>query len=107
GFTFYWIDKHHQLHSFPTRRSSDLFKKITDSIAEEKQVAENKNAFIKYNVEKERNNTVEAQLNHKEEKAQKLLYMSLGIFASTLDRKSTRLTSSHVKLSYAVFCLKK
>src|SRR5690606_39876890 len=26
---------------------------------------------------------------------------------STLDRKSTRLNSSHVKISYAVFCLKK
>src|SRR5690554_7601761 len=26
---------------------------------------------------------------------------------STLDRKSTRLNSSHVRISYAVFCLKK
>src|SRR5690606_42085216 len=28
-------------------------------------------------------------------------------FASGIDRKSTRLNSSHVKISYAVFCLKK
>src|SRR5690606_41226286 len=28
-------------------------------------------------------------------------------FALFLDRKSTRLNSSHVKISYAVFCLKK
>src|SRR5207302_8549027 len=28
-------------------------------------------------------------------------------FRSTGDRKSTRLNSSHVKISYAVFCLKK
>src|SRR6266496_6137048 len=27
--------------------------------------------------------------------------------ASTIDRKSTRLNSSHVEISYAVFCLKK
>src|SRR5690606_41584019 len=27
--------------------------------------------------------------------------------AASLDRKSTRLNSSHVKISYAVFCLKK
>src|SRR5690606_39750308 len=27
--------------------------------------------------------------------------------AATTDRKSTRLNSSHVKISYAVFCLKK
>src|SRR5690606_40749866 len=31
----------------------------------------------------------------------------LGIDAYDLDRKSTRLNSSHVKISYAVFCLKK
>src|SRR5207302_4428226 len=28
-------------------------------------------------------------------------------FAERIDRKSTRLNSSHVKISYAVFCLKK
>src|SRR5690606_40543991 len=28
-------------------------------------------------------------------------------FVDILDRKSTRLNSSHVKISYAVFCLKK
>src|SRR5690606_17715317 len=31
----------------------------------------------------------------------------LDAFAHILDRKSTRLNSSHVKISYAVFCLKK
>src|SRR5690349_22393173 len=30
-----------------------------------------------------------------------------GIVVSTADRKSTRLNSSHVEISYAVFCLKK
>src|SRR5690606_40845976 len=30
-----------------------------------------------------------------------------GIVNVLLDRKSTRLNSSHVKISYAVFCLKK
>src|SRR5690625_5314496 len=29
------------------------------------------------------------------------------LFFATLDRKSTRLNSSHVAISYAVFCLKK
>src|SRR5690606_40207667 len=32
---------------------------------------------------------------------------SLELAAGTKDRKSTRLNSSHVKISYAVFCLKK
>src|SRR5690606_40803070 len=31
----------------------------------------------------------------------------MGELPDTLDRKSTRLNSSHVKISYAVFCLKK
>src|SRR5690606_41794681 len=31
----------------------------------------------------------------------------LGCCGRTRDRKSTRLNSSHVKISYAVFCLKK
>src|SRR5690606_39608629 len=30
-----------------------------------------------------------------------------GTIAEKVDRKSTRLNSSHVKISYAVFCLKK
>src|SRR5690606_41946478 len=30
-----------------------------------------------------------------------------GVAAAGADRKSTRLNSSHVKISYAVFCLKK
>src|SRR5690606_21432836 len=31
----------------------------------------------------------------------------IGFVAIPIDRKSTRLNSSHVKISYAVFCLKK
>src|SRR5436309_8123876 len=33
--------------------------------------------------------------------------MRAGRLAAAQDRKSTRLNSSHVKISYAVFCLKK
>src|SRR5439155_9778244 len=35
------------------------------------------------------------------------LLWSFGNFGRTTDRKSTRLNSSHVAISYAVFCLKK
>jgi len=35
-----------------------------------------------------------------------LLHASLGLLV-LLDRKSTRLNSSHLVISYAVFCLKK
>src|SRR5690606_40239795 len=33
--------------------------------------------------------------------------LAIPVGSSTRDRKSTRLNSSHVKISYAVFCLKK
>src|SRR5690606_41961767 len=36
-----------------------------------------------------------------------LLNVLKAMVYSALDRKSTRLNSSHVKISYAVFCLKK
>src|SRR5690625_5967942 len=34
-------------------------------------------------------------------------FLSLSYFGTDQDRKSTRLNSSHVAISYAVFCLKK
>src|SRR5690554_7206567 len=34
-------------------------------------------------------------------------FVDLVTVAAKLDRKSTRLNSSHVRISYAVFCLKK
>src|SRR5699024_12254671 len=36
-----------------------------------------------------------------------LIVTFLQLLTSSLDRKSTRLNSSHVSISYAVFCLKK
>src|SRR5258707_2197831 len=45
-----------------------------------------------------------AALNDKD-KASRMSKTILGI--SALDRKSTRLNSSHANISYAVFCLKK
>src|SRR5690554_7754834 len=36
-----------------------------------------------------------------------LAHLKVGDKAEIIDRKSTRLNSSHVRISYAVFCLKK
>src|SRR3989442_11080736 len=36
-----------------------------------------------------------------------VLRKALGLGHKAIDRKSTRLNSSHVRISYAVFCLKK
>src|SRR3712207_8145976 len=34
-------------------------------------------------------------------------YCDMEMYTTTIDRKSTRLNSSHANISYAVFCLKK
>src|SRR5436305_4898673 len=39
--------------------------------------------------------------------ARNITIASIWLFAARSDRKSTRLNSSHVRISYAVFCLKK
>src|SRR5688572_31267823 len=50
----------------------------------------------------------EANLAHGRKRAyEKAVRSVLGKHRSTLDRKSTRLNSSHSQISYAVFCLKK
>src|SRR5205814_10067462 len=58
-----------ELHSFPTRRSSDLARTLPDPAT--------------------------------------LCVSGNGRSHPSLDRKSTRLNSSHLGISYAVFCLKK
>ena len=60
------------------------FKKITDSVAEIKQLAENKNAFLKYNVEKERKNTVVAQLEQEKQKTWKILILAIALVGFVL-----------------------
>src|SRR5690625_6510847 len=69
---FYRCVPHRDLHSFPTRRSSDLMARSATS----------RRFCCK--------TTLAHPARHRE-----------------TDRKSTRLNSSHVAISYAVFCLKK
>src|SRR5207302_7823666 len=82
--------------SFPTRRSSDLAGKFLDT--------ERIGPVIRH-----RTKVIEPiGVGHRAEVARVLA----DLFVVTMqvakeDRKSTRLNSSHVKISYAVFCLKK
>src|SRR5438132_7594082 len=69
-------DNHLHLHSFPTRRSSDLVR------------------------------LVEAQ-PHAVPPGTDGRGARPGDLSGEIDRKSTRLNSSHTVISYAVFCLKK
>src|SRR5690606_40470445 len=95
-FSFHCYRDRRALHSFPTRRSSDLRlsregRELTlDAIAAEALVS--RATAYRYFP------SLEALL------AEASLDLATP---SPEDRKSTRLNSSHVKISYAVFCLKK
>src|SRR5690625_5903743 len=78
------------LHYFPTRRSSDLQVEVTEALNIEAVYSLQPGSLTVNN------------------------YVTIGsdwapeVFTvHVLDRKSTRLNSSHVAISYAVFCLKK
>src|SRR5690606_40003656 len=93
------------LHSFPTRRSSDLVGGIAGvSVVVLAVLSLGSSLFPKY--------MKWSPANAQSQASDYLLTgvwqdsLTLMIFTS-LDRKSTRLNSSHVKISYAVFCLKK
>src|SRR5690606_41729579 len=83
---------HRDLHSFPTRRSSDLNAKSVFLVDKNGQLIASSGAT-----------------DHIDTTS--LASLTAGNIAATgglaRDRKSTRLNSSHVKISYAVFCLKK
>src|SRR5207302_10541217 len=77
------VVNHPGLHSFPTRRSSDLDATVPDRTDRRQRDGVRR----------------EHQPAHRAG--------ATGCSCDGGDRKSTRLNSSHVKISYAVFCLKK
>src|SRR5207249_10756936 len=92
SFFFYVSRPHLYLHSFPTRRSSDLL--IHQVLGD---------VMTKVATVVRRNDQLESGLAKVHELYERAKKCSL----SDTDRKSTRLNSSHVSISYAVFCVKK
>src|SRR5207253_10218645 len=94
---------HHPLHSFPTRRSSDLrMRKIIllfTTLCGALQAQQPPAPPIPDNL------LFEADVAYAPADPQQV--MDIVRPRDTGDRKSTRLNSSHVAISYAVFCLKK
>src|SRR5690606_40375850 len=90
---------HRDLHSFPTRRSSDLGDSNLAFFTKYKQLGFDINKYP----------TLSVSISEEEIKTMGVDLL-VGHFAAwnyfMTDRKSTRLNSSHVKISYAVFCLK-
>src|SRR5690606_39778912 len=96
----------HGLPSFPTRRSSDLFLVVGDDFrfgkGREGDFAMLQQAGIVLGFE-----VVDTQSYRQHQERVSSTATRRALAAGDLDRKSTRLNSSHVKISYAVFCLKK
>src|SRR5690606_41758802 len=90
--------------SFPTRRSSDLLR-VTEKtgVNFELQDLGKERVHIKAVGVGGHASTPETAINA----ITGLLTLISKLPLSEEDRKSTRLNSSHVKISYAVFCLKK
>src|SRR5690625_7622937 len=88
SLSFYSLLHLLSLHSFPTRRSSDLFFKARLII----QFLLSSQPFLKFCKYIGRSESY---------------FINAYFLTVVKDRKSTRLNSSHVAISYAVFCLKK
>src|SRR5947209_13860847 len=92
-FFFRWSGSYANLHSFPTRRSSDLGgglglvhpRSIVAHPGRARSIARLRAAEPHQPAGRDR--------DHRN--------------STKIDRKSTRLNSSHANISYAVFCLKK
>src|SRR5699024_12161416 len=66
----------------------------------------NNNSNVKADTKKRVEDAIE-RLNYHPNDVARTLYKGQSKIIALLDRKSTRLNSSHVSISYAVFCLKK
>src|SRR5205807_10083496 len=98
-YLFEYTGHSRNLHSFPTRRSSDL-------------------AALELEIDQQQPDDVRRQIHHKHDREDPRVRQPDSeierepriftiVFVVNLDRKSTRLNSSHLVISYAVFCLKK
>src|SRR5207253_7323022 len=98
---------HQVLHSFPTRRSSDLcilYEAVTGHKAfEGKDAIDTLNKIIREPCAPITDFRPEPP-HHLQRIVRRCLAKDPEDRYQTIDRKSTRLNSSHVAISYAVFC---
>src|SRR5947207_11301667 len=95
---------HRDLHSFPTRRSSDLKRYVIDGQWALKKCRAGKSDQAQSIGLGQLHEIKGSQLGTRQAVGGNVFRQhALG----SIDRKSTRLNSSHTVISYAVFCLKK
>src|SRR5690606_41829784 len=95
------------LHSFPTRRSSDLLERVAPDDLELllevlDPVRGDHRPVLAVQRKARRGDAAAGEVAGRELPGRDVEHLVVG----ERDRKSTRLNSSHVKISYAVFCLK-
>src|SRR5207248_6228662 len=94
------------LHSFPTRRSSDLFASMPDVVLSEMAISSAEEGKGTFNLKKKRSSWASGR-GYVPSISSGFCVASTKNGLGSSDRKSTRLNSSHRTISYAVFCLKK
>src|SRR5690349_22604779 len=94
----------HPLHSFPTRRSSDLLLQSANPRPWAFDLGHDDGA-----VQQVHRRGLQRQQGVVEAQDRRPVGLGNALRGAVVagDRKSTRLNSSHVEISYAVFCLKK
>src|SRR5205085_10381194 len=104
-FFFSYYPHHLDLHSFPTRRSSDLMKFRELKLRKNPDcVVCGKNPSVTKLIDYEEFCGLRGQ---EKPVSTNSFEISVEELKRVGDRKSTRLNSSHSQISYAVFCLKK
>src|SRR5205807_9211655 len=97
-FHFYSYGDHGDLHSFPTRRSSDLGTTRAGRVEGDEII------LLTF---ADVGELLASGENWRDRAAVEGPRLALAGAELGRDRKSTRLNSSHLVISYAVFCLKK
>src|SRR5690606_42013096 len=105
-FLLYWARDPCDVHSFPTRRSSDL-RAVWDRVRAVPSPSAARAVEQSLRDARERWTDADGVLDETAWSEWVRAVLANEWNASERDRKSTRLNSSHVKISYAVFCLKK
>src|SRR5206468_8534437 len=95
------------LHSFPTRRSSDLLSELREWLSAFSKLLTAEFQVVGIQTKSEPPRTSANSIRLQTMVRFELLGTGAGFHREQrVDRKSTRLNSSHDQTSYAVFCLK-